>query len=163
MAATPRPRMRGGFPSTRRNGTWELLSKSLDGYSCVHGVARANNDAPGDAARLSPMGGPDPAFRNYIRCPTPTIEYIDPSTMSTVQHIDADSRPKYPNILCGWPSSVLWGCQSPILALTSIILIGNGSAHATKVPGLIFLSGQVPVDKSGKIVDGGIQEHTVRL
>jgi len=38
----------------------------------------------------------------------------------------------------------------------------NGSAHATKVPGLIFLSGQVPSDKSGKIVDGGIQEHTVR-
>ena len=32
-----------------------------------------------------------------------------------------------------------------------------------KVPGLIFLSGQVPVDESGKIVDGGIQEHTVRL
>ena len=32
-----------------------------------------------------------------------------------------------------------------------------------KVPGLIFLSGQVPVDKSGKIVDGGIQEHTVSL
>ena len=49
------------------------------------------------------------------------------------------------------------------LRLTSIISIGNGSAHATKVPGLIFLSGQVPADKSGKIVDGGIREHTVRL
>jgi len=49
------------------------------------------------------------------------------------------------------------------LALTSIILIGNGSAHAVKVPGLVFLSGQVPVDKSGKIVSGGIREHTVRL
>jgi len=106
------------------------------------------------------MGGPD---SNYISCPTTTIEHINLSTMSTVQHIDADSRPKYPNILCGYPSSILWGRQYPILALTSIILIGNGSAHATKVPGLVFLSGQVPVDKSGKIVDGGIREHTVRV
>ncbi|KAF9650055.1 Endoribonuclease L-PSP [Thelephora ganbajun] len=54
--------------------------------------------------------------------------------MSTVQHITAESRPKHANIL----------------------------SHATKVPGLIFLSGQVPVDKSGKIVDGGIQEHTAQ-
>lgn len=50
-----------------------------------------------------------------------------------------------------------------IRTLTPTIPIGNGSAHAVKVPGLIFLSGQVPADKSGKIVDGGIQEHTVRL
>ena len=63
-------------------------------------------------------------------------------------------------------SSVFWGCGYPyylIRTLTPTIPIGNGSAHAVKVPGLIFLSGQVPADKSGKIVDGGIQEHTVRL
>lgn len=35
------------------------------------------------------------------------------------------------------------------------------SAHATKVPGLIFLSGQVPTDITGQVVPGGIQEHTV--
>ncbi|KAF8807369.1 Endoribonuclease L-PSP [Phlegmacium glaucopus] len=35
-------------------------------------------------------------------------------------------------------------------------------SHATKVPGLIFLSGQVPADKSGKIVEGGIKEHTAQ-
>lgn len=34
-------------------------------------------------------------------------------------------------------------------------------AHAVKVPGLIFLSGQTPVNKEGKVVDGGIAEHTV--
>ncbi|TCD62213.1 hypothetical protein EIP91_007218 [Steccherinum ochraceum] len=35
-------------------------------------------------------------------------------------------------------------------------------SHATKVPGLIFLSGQTPVDKEGKVVPGGIQEHTAQ-
>ena len=30
-----------------------------------------------------------------------------------------------------------------------------------KVPGLIFLSGQTPTDKTGKVVEGGIKEHTV--
>lgn len=34
-------------------------------------------------------------------------------------------------------------------------------AHATKVPGLIFLSGQTPVGSDGKVVEGGIKEHTV--
>ncbi|KAF9237327.1 Endoribonuclease L-PSP [Melanogaster broomeanus] len=33
-------------------------------------------------------------------------------------------------------------------------------SHAVKVPGLIFLSGQVPVDKEGKPVPGDIQDHT---
>ncbi|KAF8202913.1 Endoribonuclease L-PSP [Pholiota molesta] len=32
--------------------------------------------------------------------------------------------------------------------------------HAVKVPGLIFVSGQVPADKNLQIVPGGIQEHT---
>ncbi|KAF8642404.1 hypothetical protein AX16_009669 [Volvariella volvacea WC 439] len=35
-------------------------------------------------------------------------------------------------------------------------------SHATKVPGLIFLSGQTPVDEKGRVVDGGIQEHTAQ-
>ena len=30
-------------------------------------------------------------------------------------------------------------------------------SHATKVPGLIFLSGSTPVDKDGKVVEGGIK------
>ncbi|EIM83533.1 Endoribonuclease L-PSP [Stereum hirsutum FP-91666 SS1] len=34
-------------------------------------------------------------------------------------------------------------------------------SHATKVPGLIFLSGQTPV-KDGKLVEGGIKEHTAQ-
>ncbi|KAF9229247.1 hypothetical protein BS17DRAFT_688069 [Gyrodon lividus] len=33
-------------------------------------------------------------------------------------------------------------------------------AHAVKVPGLVFLSGQVPVDKEGRPVLGDIQAHT---
>ncbi|KIY64825.1 Endoribonuclease L-PSP [Cylindrobasidium torrendii FP15055 ss-10] len=35
-------------------------------------------------------------------------------------------------------------------------------SHAVKVPGLIFLSGQTPVDEKGALVPGGIKEHTVR-
>ncbi|KAM0746356.1 Endoribonuclease L-PSP [Meredithblackwellia eburnea MCA 4105] len=33
---------------------------------------------------------------------------------------------------------------------------------ATKVPGLIFCSGQTPIDGSGKLVPGGIREHTLQ-
>jgi len=33
-------------------------------------------------------------------------------------------------------------------------------SHAVKVSGLIFLSGQTPVDKEGKAVPGDIQAHT---
>ncbi|PSS37663.1 hypothetical protein EW026_g950 [Hermanssonia centrifuga] len=35
-------------------------------------------------------------------------------------------------------------------------------SHATKVPGLIFLSGQTPAGADGKVVEGGIQEHTAQ-
>ncbi|CAE6482637.1 unnamed protein product [Rhizoctonia solani] len=35
-------------------------------------------------------------------------------------------------------------------------------SHATKIPGLIFLSGQTPVDVNGSVVPGGIKEHTVQ-
>ncbi|KAJ7630907.1 Endoribonuclease L-PSP [Roridomyces roridus] len=35
-------------------------------------------------------------------------------------------------------------------------------SHATKVPGLVFLSGQTPVDGTGKVVPGGIKEHTAQ-
>lgn len=35
------------------------------------------------------------------------------------------------------------------------------AAHAAKVPGLIFLSGQTPVNAEGILVEGGIKEHTV--
>ncbi|THH19747.1 hypothetical protein EW146_g1492 [Bondarzewia mesenterica] len=37
----------------------------------------------------------------------------------------------------------------------------NLFSHAVKVPGLIFLSGQTPVDSDGKLVPGGFEEHTV--
>lgn len=36
------------------------------------------------------------------------------------------------------------------------------SSHAVKVPGLIFLSGQTPVDGTGTLVEGDIGVHTVR-
>ncbi|KAI0076066.1 Endoribonuclease L-PSP [Panus rudis PR-1116 ss-1] len=52
--------------------------------------------------------------------------------MSTVEKVNAPENPKFPHIL----------------------------SHATKVPGLIFLSGQTPVDGTGKVVEGGIKEHT---
>ncbi|KAH7916410.1 Endoribonuclease L-PSP [Hygrophoropsis aurantiaca] len=35
-------------------------------------------------------------------------------------------------------------------------------SHATKVPGLIFLSGQTPTDATGQVVAGGIKEHTAQ-
>lgn len=36
-------------------------------------------------------------------------------------------------------------------------------SHAVKVPGLIFLSGQTPVDENGKLVEGDVGVHTVSL
>ncbi|OJA18130.1 hypothetical protein AZE42_05336 [Rhizopogon vesiculosus] len=33
-------------------------------------------------------------------------------------------------------------------------------SHAVKIPGLIFLSGQTPVDSAGNIVPGDIKVHT---
>ncbi|KAF7339496.1 Endoribonuclease L-PSP [Mycena sanguinolenta] len=47
--------------------------------------------------------------------------------------------------------------NSPELSSFSHIL-----SHATKVPGLIFLSGQTPTDATGKVVEGGIKEHTAQ-
>ncbi|KAJ3987809.1 Endoribonuclease L-PSP [Lentinula detonsa] len=52
----------------------------------------------------------------------------------SVERINSDENPKFTHIL----------------------------SHATKVPGLIFLSGQTPVDKDGKLVEGGIREHTAQ-
>ncbi|CAL1695696.1 unnamed protein product [Somion occarium] len=52
--------------------------------------------------------------------------------MSTVEKLNSSENPTYPHIL----------------------------SHATKVPGLIFLSGQTPVDSQGQLVSGGIKEHT---
>ncbi|KAF8213080.1 Endoribonuclease L-PSP [Mycena galopus ATCC 62051] len=47
--------------------------------------------------------------------------------------------------------------DSPELSKFSHVL-----SHATKVPGLIFLSGQIPTDAAGNIVEGGIKEHTAQ-
>lgn len=33
-------------------------------------------------------------------------------------------------------------------------------SHATKIPGLVFISGQTPVDKKGNLVQGTIQDKT---
>lgn len=49
--------------------------------------------------------------------------------MSTIEKINSTENPTFPHIL----------------------------SHATKVPGLIFLSGQTPVGKDGKVVGGGIK------
>jgi len=54
--------------------------------------------------------------------------------MSTVEKINSSENPTHPHIL----------------------------SHATKVPGLIFLSGQTPVGSDGSVVEGGIKEHTAQ-
>ncbi|KAA1471526.1 Endoribonuclease L-PSP [Dentipellis sp. KUC8613] len=54
--------------------------------------------------------------------------------MSTVEKINSAENPTHPHIL----------------------------SHAVKVPGLIFLSGQTPVDRSGQLVPGGVKEHTAQ-
>ncbi|TFY79650.1 hypothetical protein EWM64_g4356 [Hericium alpestre] len=54
--------------------------------------------------------------------------------MSTIEKINSAQNPKHEHIL----------------------------SHAVKVPGLIFLSGQTPVDRSGKLVAGGVKEHTAQ-
>lgn len=73
--------------------------------------------------------------------------------MSTVEKINSSENPAHPHILCTSP--LAGGRPRATHALVWI-------AHATKVPGLIFLSGQTPVGSDGKLVAGGIQEHTVR-
>ncbi|KAJ3750452.1 Endoribonuclease L-PSP [Lentinula detonsa] len=60
----------------------------------------------------------------------------------SVERINSDENPKFTHIL--------------------FIQLESQIAHATKVPGLIFLSGQTPVDKDGKLVEGGIREHTAQ-
>ncbi|KAG2150040.1 Endoribonuclease L-PSP [Suillus cothurnatus] len=35
-------------------------------------------------------------------------------------------------------------------------------SHAVKIPGLIFCSGQTPVDSTGKVVPGDVKAHTVQ-
>jgi len=54
--------------------------------------------------------------------------------MSNIEKINSPENPAHPHIL----------------------------SHATKIPGLIFLSGQTPVGKDGVLVPGGIQEHTAQ-
>ena len=54
--------------------------------------------------------------------------------MASVEKINTDKTGQYPHIL----------------------------SHATKIPGLIFLSGQTPVNASGEVVPGGIKEHTAQ-
>jgi len=55
-------------------------------------------------------------------------------TMTSIEKINAPENPQFTHIL----------------------------SHATKVPGLIFLSGATPVGKDGKVVEGGIKEHTAQ-
>ena len=70
--------------------------------------------------------------------------------MSTVAKINSSENPTFPHILC------------KSLKCTDFIHHSEFfPAHATKVAGLIFLSGQTPVDVHGVVVPGGIKEHTV--
>ena len=77
-----------------------------------------------------------------------------------VKCVHADSCLNLKHVLCGYPNRFIF-CSARTLILICTILIGNIAAHAAKVPGLIFLSGQTPVDINGKLVPGGIEEHTV--
>ena len=72
----------------------------------------------------------------------------------SVEKINSTENANYSNILCQSDISLIVSNGATMLTNTYL-------AHATKVPGLIFLSGQVPADKTGKIVEGGIKEHTV--
>ena len=62
----------------------------------------------------------------------PTISH-PVAIMATVEKINSSENPTFPHIL----------------------------SHATRVPGLIFLSGQTPVGKDGKVVQGGIKVRTL--
>lgn len=66
----------------------------------------------------------------------------------SVEKLNSTELPTFSHILC-------MSHRCIIQILTAF------AAHATKVPGLIFLSGQTPVGKDGKLVEGGIKEHTV--
>lgn len=82
--------------------------------------------------------------------------------MSHVDCVHADNCLDLKHVLCGYSNQFI-SCSVRTLILICTISIGNVAAHAAKVPGLIFLSGQTPVDINGNIVPGGIEEHTVSL
>lgn len=71
--------------------------------------------------------------------------------MASIQKINSSERPQK-SLYCACYVTLPRIAQSLIFELI---------AHAVKVSGLIFLSGQVPVDTEGKPVPGDIQAHTV--
>ncbi|CAE6411922.1 unnamed protein product [Rhizoctonia solani] len=70
--------------------------------------------------------------------------------MSTIEKLNTPKNGQHQHILCMYYGLDVIGTEQSV-------------AHATKIPGLIFLSGQTPVDQSGAVVPGGIKEHTVRV
>ena len=76
-----------------------------------------------------------------------------PATMSTVEKINSDKNGQHKHILCKYYISQ-HDCAF-------VDLPRSYTAHATKVPGLIFLSGQTPVASNGQVIPGGIKEHVV--
>ncbi|KAG6840816.1 hypothetical protein C0991_004107 [Blastosporella zonata] len=68
-----------------------------------------------------------------------------------IEKINSSKNKAVPHILCE-----LW------TLLLFKVVFDKFEAHATKIPGLIFVSGQVPIDSEGVVVPGGIQEHTAQ-
>ncbi|CAE6405353.1 unnamed protein product [Rhizoctonia solani] len=69
--------------------------------------------------------------------------------MSTIEKLNTPKNGQHQHILCMYYGLDVIGTEQSV-------------AHATKIPGLIFLSGQTPVDQSGAVVPGGIKEHTTQ-
>ncbi|KAK0465060.1 Endoribonuclease L-PSP [Desarmillaria tabescens] len=74
----------------------------------------------------------------------------------SIERINSLENSSFTHILCKLASN---DC---VLLCRSLLI--STSAHATKVSGLglIFLSGTTPIDKTGTLVPGGIQEHTAQ-
>ena len=53
--------------------------------------------------------------------------------------------------------------KTPIVASNVANPLPDVFPHAVKAGGLVFVSGSIGLDENGKMVEGGIKEHTVSI
>lgn len=89
------------------------------------------------------------------------------SIMMSVEHLNAEENAAFSHILCKSrpPQGSASGGHTAYrhYAQTDTPHFPCLTAHATKIPGLVFVSGQTPIDGAGNLVQGSIQDKTVGL
>ncbi|TEB35086.1 hypothetical protein FA13DRAFT_1728886 [Coprinellus micaceus] len=82
----------------------------------------------------------------------------------SVEHLNAEENAAFSHILCKSrpPQGSASGGHTAYrhYAQTDTPHFPCLTAHATKIPGLVFVSGQTPIDGAGNLVQGSIQDKT---